>query len=83
MASCAALMPVAAREFIKKNEYARMPSIAITIGGCIGVFVAVTFVKSMNLTMLTWLVIIVMIYTSILMLVEGLRKFKSQAKTKN
>ena len=83
MASCAALMPVAAREFIKKNEYARMPSIAITIGGCIGVFVAVTFVKSMNLTMLTWLVIIVMIYTSILMLVEGLRKLKSQAKTKN
>lgn len=83
MASCAALMPVASREFIKNNEYARVPSIAITIGGCIGVVIAVTFVKSMNLTVLTWLVIVVMIYTSILMLVEGIRKFKQQAKAKS
>lgn len=80
MASCASLMPVAAHTFIKNNDYARVPSIAITIGGSIGVYVAYTFVKSMNVKMLTWLVIIVMVYTSILMLVEGIKKFKAQNK---
>ena len=80
MASCASLMPVAAHTFIKNNDYARVPSIAITIAGSIGVYVAYTFVKSMNVKMLTWLVIIVMVYTSILMLVEGIKKFKAQNK---
>lgn len=80
MASCAALMPVAAREFIRKGEYGRTASVAITICGSLGVVVAVTFVKHMNITMLTWLVIIVMIYTSILMLTEGIKKFRAQNK---
>ena len=80
MASCASLMPVAAYTFIKNNDYARVPSVAITIGGSIGVYVAYTFVKSMNVKMLTWLVIIVMVYTSILMLVEGIKKFKAEKK---
>lgn len=76
MSSCASTMPIAAAEFIKKNEYARMPSIAITIFGCVGVVIAVTFVKSLNLTVLMWLVIAVMIYTSVLMLIEGSKKFR-------
>lgn len=76
MSSCAVTMPIAAAEFIKKNEYARTPAISITIFGCIGVVIAVTMVKSLNLTVLMWLVIGVMIYTSILMLIEGSRKFK-------
>ena len=76
MASCASTMPIAAAEFIKKNEYARMPSIAITLFGCVGVVIAVTFVKSLNLTVLMWLVIAVMIYTSVLMLIEGSKKFR-------
>lgn len=76
MSSCASTMPIAAAEFIRKNEYARMPSIAITIFGCIGVVIAVTVVKSLNLTVLIWLVIVVMIYTSALMLIEGSNKFR-------
>lgn len=76
MSSCASTMPIAAAEFIKKNEYTRMPSIAITLFGCVGVVIAVTFVKSLNLTVLMWLVIAVMIYTSVLMLIEGSKKFR-------
>ena len=76
MSSCASTMPIAAAEFIKKNEYARMPSIAITLFGCVGVVIAVTFVKSLNLTVLMWLVIAIMIYTSVLMLIEGSKKFR-------
>lgn len=76
MSSGAVTMPIAAAEFIRKDEYARTPAISITIFGCIGVFIAVTFVKSLNLTVLMWLVIGVMIYTSVLMLIEGSKKFK-------
>ena len=76
MSSSASVMPIAAHEFIKKKEYARVPAMAITICGCVGVFVAVTFVKKMNLSFLIWLVLVVMIYTSILMLFEGIRKFR-------
>lgn len=74
MASCAVLMPVASREFIKDGNYNRNATIGITIGGILGVFVAVTLVKSMSLTLLTWLVIIVLIYTAITMLMQGFKK---------
>lgn len=76
MSSSASVMPIAAWEFIKKGDYARVPAISITICGCVGVFIAITFVKRLDLTILMWLVICVMIYTSILMLVEGIRKFR-------
>lgn len=74
MSSSASVMPIAAHEFIKKNQYARVPAMAITVCGCVGVFVAITFVKEMNLAFLMWLVIVVMVYTSILMLFQGIRK---------
>lgn len=76
MSSSASVMPIAAWKFIKKGDYARVPAISITICGCVGVFIAITFVKRLDLTILMWLVICVMIYTSILMLVEGIRKFR-------
>ncbi len=76
MSSCAATMPIASTEFIKKDEYARTPAISISLFGCLGVYIAVTFVKSLNLTFLMWLVVAVMIYTSVLMLIEGSKKFK-------
>lgn len=74
MASCAALMPVASREFIHKGDYNRNASIGITIGGIIGVVIAVKFVKSLDMSVLTWLVIVVVTYTAITMLVSGFKK---------
>lgn len=73
MASCAALMPVASREFIHKGDYNRNAAIGITIGGVIGVFIAVKFVKSLDIKILTWLVIIVVTYTAITMLLQGFK----------
>lgn len=78
MSSSASVMPIAAYEFIKNKAYSRGPALSITLCGCVGVYVAITFVKRLNVTVLMWLVIGVMIYTSILMLVEGIRKFKLQ-----
>ncbi|MDO4903610.1 MAG: sulfite exporter TauE/SafE family protein [Limosilactobacillus sp.] len=77
MSSAAAVMPIAAYEFIKQDAYSRGPALSITICGCIGVLVAITFVKHLDVTVLMWLVIIVVIYTSVLMLVEGIMKFKN------
>lgn len=74
MASCAVLMPVASREFVKSGDYNRRGSMGITIGGIIGVVIAVTFVKSLDLTVLTWLIIVVVTYTGLSMLYQGIKQ---------
>ncbi len=68
MASCAFLMPVASVKFIKEAAYDRKASMAITIGGTVGVFIAAYIVKSLPLNILQWLVIGVILYTSVTMI---------------
>lgn len=63
MLSCAYLMPVASVNFIKTGDYDRKVSLAIALFGCIGVVVAASFVQDLNLTLLTWIVIVIVIYT--------------------
>lgn len=65
MGSCAFLMPSCGIKFIKEGKYDRKASILLTIGGVIGVFLAYTLVKNLPMTVLTWIVIVVMVYTSI------------------
>lgn len=76
MTSCAVLMPIASREFIKSGNYNRHASLGITIGGTIGVAIAVLFVKSLNLYLLTWLIIVVVTYTGASMLYQGIKQKK-------
>ncbi|APX72198.1 sulfite exporter TauE/SafE family protein [Companilactobacillus allii] len=80
MTSCAVLMPIASREFIKSGNYSRKGSLGITIGGIIGVAIAVYFVKSLDLYILTWLIIVVVTYTGASMLYQGLKQ-KNKAVT--
>lgn len=72
MASCAGLMPVASGNFIKSGDYARKVSLAITIGGVIGVIIGVKFVTSLDLNMLTWVIIAVIIYSGITYMRKGM-----------
>lgn len=65
MGSCAFLMPSCGIKFIKEGKYDRKASILLTVGGVVGVFLAYTLVKNLPMTILTWIVIVVMIYTSI------------------
>ena len=74
MGSCACLMAIGSPEFIKAGNYARKGSIAIAIGGVIGVTVAYTLVKSMPLEVLTWVIIGVVILTGISMIRQGAKK---------
>ncbi len=79
MGSCAFLMPIASIRFIKEGKYARRPSFAITVCGTVGVLIAAFLVTSMPIKMLTWLVVIVILYTSLSMLIPA---FKQRSEKK-
>ena len=64
MGSCAYLMPICSVKFIKEGAYNRKASMAITIFGVVGVFIAVKLVTSMPLDVLKWIVVLVIAYTS-------------------
>lgn len=74
MGSCAVLMPIASAKFIKEGQFPRKASLAITIGGVLGVFIAFYLVKSLPMDILKVLVIIVILYTSFTMLKPVLSK---------
>lgn len=76
MGSCAFLEPVAAIKFIKEGAYHRKVSLATNIFGIVGVLIAAYIVKELPLTMLKWVVVFVIIITSIIM-------FRSAMKNKN
>ncbi len=78
MGSCAFLMPVASIKFIKEAAYDRKASMAITIAGSVGVFIAAYLVKSMPISILTWLVIGVILYTSLTMLRSAAKNKKAE-----
>ena len=73
MGSCAFLMPAASIKFVKAGAYDRKASMAITVCAVVGVFIAAYLVKSLPLDVLKWVVVVVIIYTSVMM-------FKSFAK---
>ncbi len=74
MGSCAYLMPIASIKFIKESAYNRMVSIIVSISGIVGVWVAYTFVRSLELKVLTWVVIAVMVYTSVSLFIAARKK---------
>ena len=72
MGSCAFLMPVAGMRFIKFNRYDLRAAIGLTIGGIPGVLIAALIVKSLPLTAVRWLVVVVVLYTAVMMLRSAL-----------
>jgi uncharacterized membrane protein YfcA len=76
MGSCAFLMPPASVKFIKEGAYNRKAAFAMAIPGMIAVLIAALIVKSLPLDTLRWLVIIVIIYTSVVMLRAAFSKQK-------
>lgn len=73
MGSCAFLMPVASARFIKEKAYNRKASVAVTLGGVVGVLIAAYIVKSLPIKILTWLVIVVILYTAITLLRDSFK----------
>ncbi|GAB5473631.1 MAG: sulfite exporter TauE/SafE family protein [Maribacter sp.] len=74
MGSCAFLMPPASVRFIREKAYNRKAAVAMALPGIIAVAIAAFMVKSLPLDVLRWVVIVVILYTSGIMLYAGFTK---------
>jgi uncharacterized membrane protein YfcA len=78
MGSCAFLMPIASDRFIRAQRFDPKASVALFVGGIPAVLIAAYIVKSMDVHLVRWLVVVVVLYTSISMLLAARRERASQ-----
>jgi uncharacterized membrane protein YfcA len=74
MGSCAFLMPVAGLRFIASGRYDLRAATGLLIGGLPAVLIAAFLVKQLPLFWLRWLVVVVIVYTSVAMLRSAARE---------
>ena len=67
MGSCAFLMPLASYKFIKSGAYNKKAAVGMAIPSIVAVLIAALIVKSLPLDTLRWLVLFIIVYTSITM----------------
>jgi uncharacterized membrane protein YfcA len=79
MGSCAFLMPVGSLRFVRANAYDLKVAVGLALGGLPAVLVAAYLVKSLPLSAVRWLVIMVVVYTAITMLRAAMREKAAQA----
>jgi uncharacterized membrane protein YfcA len=73
MGSCAFLMPIASMRFVRTRTYHTQASWGLVLGGFPAVLIAAYLVTSWPLGAVRWLVIVVVVYTSINMLMTAQR----------
>jgi uncharacterized membrane protein YfcA len=73
MGTCGLVQPVASLRFFETGRFAFGPALGLTIGGCVGVLVAIFIVRQLPLIALRWLVIVVVMYAALSMLRSALR----------
>ncbi len=74
MGSCAFLMPVASLRFIRKGSYSARHAAGLTLGGIPGVLLSAFIVRSLPLSAIRWIVVVVVIYTGLTMLRSALER---------
>ena len=67
MGSCAFLMPPASFKFIKSGAYNKKAALGMAIPSIIAVLIAAFIVKTLPLDALRWIVLVVILYTSVTM----------------
>jgi uncharacterized membrane protein YfcA len=68
MGSCAFLMPIASMRFVRTGTYHKQAAWGLALGAVPAVIIAAFLVRSLPLYAVRWLVIVVVLYTSINML---------------
>ena len=68
MGSCAFLMPISSVRFVKTRAYHGQAALGLALGGLPAALIAALIVKSLPLDAVRWLVVFVVIYTSLNML---------------
>jgi uncharacterized membrane protein YfcA len=81
MGSCAFLMPFSGWRFISANAYDMRVALGLAIGGIPAVLVAAFIVRSLPLDAVRWLVIVVVVYTSVLMLRSAIREARARSQS--
>jgi len=71
MGSCAFLMPTSSIRFVRTGTYHRQASIGLALGAVPAVLIAAFIVRSLPLGAVRWLVVAVVVYTSLNMLVTS------------
>jgi uncharacterized membrane protein YfcA len=79
MGSCAFLMPIASARFIRERRADLRASLGLLLGGIPAVLIAAFIVKSLSLTAVRWLVVIVVVYTAIALLRAARAEARSDA----
>jgi uncharacterized membrane protein YfcA len=74
MGSCAFLMPPASIRFIREGAYNKKAAIPMAIPGIVAVIIAALLLKSLHLDIFKWVVIVVILYTSVVMLRAGFER---------
>jgi len=77
MGSCAFLMPVGSAKFIKEEAYDPRAALGLALGGIPAVLVAAYIVKSLPLTAVRWLVVVVVLYTAFAMLRSAMKESRA------
>jgi uncharacterized membrane protein YfcA len=73
MGSCAFLMPISSVRFVRARTYDARAAIGLALGGLPAVLIAAYLVRSLPLGAVRWLVLFVVVYTSLNMLLTAER----------
>jgi uncharacterized membrane protein YfcA len=73
MGSGAFVATIAGVRFVRRERFRGAAALGLALGGIPGVIVAAWLVQSLPLDALRWLVLIVVVYTSVTLLRAGLR----------
>lgn len=76
MGSCAFLMPPAAYKFIRSDSYNKKAALGMALPGIIAVLIAAFVIKSLPVESLRWLVLLIILYTSLSMFLSAVKSKK-------
>ncbi|HVB37016.1 MAG TPA: sulfite exporter TauE/SafE family protein [Vicinamibacterales bacterium] len=71
MGSCAFLMPISSARFIREKSFNLQATLGLAIGAVPGVLIAAFIVRSLPLSAVRWLVVVVVVYTGLNMLLTA------------
>jgi uncharacterized membrane protein YfcA len=80
MGSCAFLMPIGSLKFIRHGRYSLRTSLGLGLGGIPAVLIAAYIVKSLDLTYVRWLVVVVVLFAAFSMLRSAAVEAKAGAQ---
>jgi len=82
MGSCAFLMPIGSVKFVERQAYSLRPALALALGGIPAVLIAALIVKSMDVKVMKWLVVVVVLIAAIMMLRSAFTESEEPAKAR-